>query len=110
MSESVVLRALRCYRTKIKRDWDAADHVLNGNHLERLMAIREEGLKIAQSGKHDNASIASIKALAKEETEVKALFERSVTLKATNRWIKLGLELEELDSAIAQQIFKERRK
>ena len=110
MSESVVLRALRSYRTKIKRDFETADHVLNGNHLGRLMEIRDEGLAIIRSGKTDDASLGRVKALSKEETEVQALFDRSVTMKATNRWVKLGLELEELDSAIAQQEFKERRR
>ena len=108
--ESVVLRALRSYRTKIKRDFEAADHVLNGKHLERLIEIREEGFKILRSGKTDDASLSRVKALSREETEVKALFDRSVTMKATNRWVKLGLELEELNSAIAQQEFKERRR
>jgi hypothetical protein len=48
--------------------------------------------------------------LAKEEKRLEASFKKSNSMATSNRWVKLSLELEEINGAIAGEESKQRRR
>lgn len=101
--ESVVLKALKIHQRKLDRDFKKVDALMNEDHLRPLMAVRSEFHSMMNSGKRDTKTLDRIGALVKKEKQLEASFKKSCSMRTNDRWVKLSLELEEINCAIARE-------
>jgi hypothetical protein len=110
IEDGVVLKALKSYRLKLNRDYKQVDELMKGDYLTPLMSIRSEFQSVVLSGKRDVKTLDRMSELAKEEKRLEASFKKSNSMATSNRWVKLSLELEEINGAIAGEESKQRRR
>jgi len=110
VEDNVVLKALKSYRLKLNRDYKQVDELMKGDYLTPLMAVRSEFQSVVLSGKHDAKTLDRMSELAKEEKRFEASFKKSCSMATNNRWVKLSLELEEINGAIAGEESKQSRR
>jgi hypothetical protein len=110
MADSVVLKALKFYRDKVKKDFDKLGAVFSARPGSELVDVLKEAQEITSKPNWFETHKERLQELADKEKQLKAVIKKQLDRKAGDKHMDLRLELDELARVIVREEYSQRRR